>query len=671
MQKTITLGRADCGLFENAIRKEWLVTNGLGGYAAGTINGLNTRRYHGMLVAALRPPLARTLLVAKIDPVAHYGTELYSLACNEYVDGTIDPHGYRYLESFHLEGLIPVWTYVLADARLEQRVWMDHGHNTTYLTYTLTRATNPVLLRLTPLCTYRDYHSHSHGRWPLNLALISGGVEIKAFAEAQPYRIVADRGEVQIGGEWYWNFKHRAESLRGLDYSEDLFIPARFISSLEPGETMTLICSVEAVEPHCGLEALEAEQQRQARLLKQFPAGEPAWIRHLALAADQFIVKRPLAAKSEAEPPEMGATVLAGYPWFSDWGRDTMAALPGLTLATKRPDVAECILRTFAGYVNQGMLPNRFPDTGQEPEYNTADAALWYIQAIYQYTRHTGSLRLVRELYPTLIDIITWHEQGARYGIRVDPKDGLLFAGEPGLQLTWMDAKVGDWVVTPRIGKAVEVNALWYNALRSMADFSRRLGKRQAAKRFNNQADFVAANFQKRFWYEAGGYLCDVIDGPGGTSRHDGKRYDCRLRPNQLLAVSLPFNLLTEAQAKAVVDVCARYLWTSYGLRTLAAIDPAYTGYYGGSQLQRDSAYHQGTVWAWLIGPFVTAHYRAYGDAALARSFLTAIEHHLADACLGSINEIFDGDPPHSPHGCFAQALSVAELLRAWSDLAN
>jgi predicted glycogen debranching enzyme len=347
-----------------------------------------------------------------------------------------------------------------------------------------------------------------------------------------------------------------------------------------------------------------------------------------------------------------------------------MTALPGLTLVTKRPDVADSILRTYANYVSQGMLPNRFPDVGRDPDYNTVDATLWYFYAIQQHLLYTNELRLVRELYPVLVNIIEWHERGTRYNIQVDRKDGLLFAGEPGLQLTWMDAKIGDWVVTPRLGKPVEINALWHNALRVMADLSQRLRKWRAAKRYREQADFVAANFQKRFWYEAGGYLCDVIDGPGGDPRPDGKRYDCRLRPNQILAVSLPFKLLNDEQAKAVVDVCAHHLWTSHGLRTLAAKDPAYTGYYGGSQLQRDSAYHQGTAWTWLLGHFVTAHYRVYQDAALARSFLTALEYHLADACLGSISEIFDGDPPHAPRGCFAQAWSVAEILRAWRELA-
>lgn len=652
-----TLGRADCGHFKTASEKEWLVTNGLGGYASGTISGANTRRYHGLLVAALHPPVQRTVLVAKIDALAEYGNSTFPLFANEFGEGTIDPYGYRHLESFHLDGLIPVWTYALADARLEQRIWMKHGHNTTYLTYTVTRATDAVSLTLTPLCTYRDYHSHHRGSWSFEEKAIPQGFEICNAHGTQAYRVVADKGEFQLAPEWYWNFKHRLESYRGLDDREDLLAAGRFRASLQPGETLTIICSTEPVEPHAGDEALQQEQQRQANLLQVAPADEPAWVKQLTLAADQFIVQR------RTETGEAGKTVIAGYPWFGDWGRDTMIALPGLTLATHRPAVAADILRTFARYVSQGMLPNRFPEAGEEPEYNTVDATLWYFQAIYQHLLYTRQPALVKELYPTLVDIMDWHRRGTRYNIKVDPADGLLFAGETGVQLTWMDAKVGDWVVTPRTGKPVEINALWYNALRIMAELSKRLDKAKAARQYKEQADFVAGSFQQRFWFEPGGYLYDVIDGPDNTG------CDTSLRPNQIFAVSLPFQLLDKPRAKAVVDICARHLWTSYGLRSLAPNHAAYTGHYGGDAHRRDGAYHQGTVWSWLLGPFATAHYRVYGDAALARSFLTPIKEHLSDVCLGSISEIFDGDPPHKPRGCFAQAWSVAEILWAWQEI--
>jgi predicted glycogen debranching enzyme len=344
-----------------------------------------------------------------------------------------------------------------------------------------------------------------------------------------------------------------------------------------------------------------------------------------------------------------------------------MTALPGLCLYLGRPEVARSILQTFAHFVSKGLLPNRFSEAGGAPEYNTADSSLWYFHAIHQYLLTSEDGALLAELYPLLVEIIEWHRKGTRYNIRVDAKDGLLYAGEPGMQLTWMDAKIGDWVITPRIGKPVEVNALWHNALRVMALLSRKLKKTKAAKEYRQQADFTADNFRRRFWFAGGGYLCDVIDGPGGDPGLDGKLYDRRLRPNQILAVSLPFDLLNEEQAKAVVDVCARYLLTPYGLRTLAPNDPAYVGHYGGNQYERDSGYHQGTVWSWLLGPFVKAHLRVYGDSALAQSYLQPLISHLTESgCIGSISEIFDGDPPFTPRGGFARAWSVAELIEAW-----
>ena len=663
---TIQLGRADCGHYEIAARKEWLVTNGIGGFAAGTLSGAHTRRYHGMLIAALNPPLGRTMLVSKLDVTATYQGRDYPLFANRFTDGTVDPHGYQNLESFRLDGLIPVWHYVLADARLEQRVWMAHSHNTTYVTYHLTQGTGPVTLEIVPLVTYRDYHSQSHGGWSLGVEPVAGGFRVHAFDGAQPCTVVADRGEFTLDSAWYWNFNHELESERGLDSREDLLRPGRLTATLSPGETVTVICSTESITPHAGLDALTQERRRQAELLSGAPPDEPAWVRHLTLAADQFIVARSLA---DGMP---GATVIAGYPWFSDWGRDTMIALPGLTLTTGRPDLAAVILRTFARYVDQGMLPNRFPDAGETPEYNTVDATLWYIHAIYQHWQVTGDTGLAKELYPVLVDIIDWHRRGTRYGIHVDPDDGLLFSGTAGVQLTWMDAKVGDWVVTPRTGKAVEINALWHNALRVMAELGRHIGQPEAAiKNYSADADRVAETFRQRFWYEAGGYLYDVIDGPDGELDSAGRRGDASLRPNQIFAVSLPFKLLTDKQAQAVVDSCARELWTSYGLRSLTTSAKAYVGHYGGPPLARDGAYHQGTVWGWLLGPFATAHYRVYGDAVRARAYLAAMADHLADGCLGSISEIFDGDPPHSPRGCFAQAWSVAEVLRAWRELGN
>ncbi|MDT8283282.1 MAG: amylo-alpha-1,6-glucosidase, partial [Gammaproteobacteria bacterium] len=401
---------------------------------------------------------------------------------------------------------------------------------------------------------------------------------------------------------------------------------------------------------------------RQLALVDGLVAGYSDWIRQLALAADQFIVER----YQDGQP--VGKTIIAGYPWFSDWGRDTMIALPGLTLSTKRFDVAASILRTFARHVSEGMLPNRFPDSAQTPEYNTVDATLWYFHAIDQYTQHSGDRRLAAELYPILSEIIVWQQRGTRYGIKVDPQDGLLAAGEEGMQLTWMDARVGDRVVTPRIGKAVEINALWYNALHVMAGLAQQLGHKTQAAKFQKAAAQVKTGFQ-RFWNETRGCLFDVIDSPDGKPGNDGHSYDDSLRPNQLFAVSLPHSPLHAAQQKSIVDVCASELLTSHGLRSLARGDEAYVSHYQGSPVQRDGAYHQGTVWAWLIGPFVDAHYRVYQNAAIARSFLQPLGLHLSTACLGSISEIFDAQAPFTARGCFAQAWSVSEVLRVWHDL--
>jgi predicted glycogen debranching enzyme len=380
----------------------------------------------------------------------------------------------------------------------------------------------------------------------------------------------------------------------------------------------------------------------------------PGWIARLVLAADQFIARR-----ATPEEPD-GLTVMAGYPWFGDWGRDTMIALPGLTLATGRPDAARSILRTFARFVDRGMLPNRFPDAGEPPEYNTVDATLWYFEAIRAYHEATGDDGLLEDLFGVLESIVAAHRQGTRYGIRVDPADGLLASGVPGVQLTWMDARVGDWVVTPRTGKAVEVNALWYNALRAMAVFATRLGR--PASEYGALADRVAAGFE-RFWHEPGGHCHDVIDTPAGD--------DSTLRPNQILAVSLPESPLPPGRQRAVVDAVASRLLTSYGLRSLGPEHPDYRGRYEGDQRLRDGAYHQGTVWAWLLGPFALAHYRVYRDAEAARSFLQPLADHVSDYGVGSIAEVFDGDAPFRPGGCIAQAWSVAEILRAWHGLAR
>jgi predicted glycogen debranching enzyme len=649
----IELRRGELATFEAGAGREWLVTNGLGGYAAGSISGARTRRYHGLLVAALKPPVERTVLVAKLDVTARYRGEAFALGSNEYADGTVDPRGFELLESFALEGQTPVWRYAVGDAVLEQRVTMVHGENTTLVSLQLVSGSAPMTLTLKPFCTYRDYHGQTRGEgWALGTAPLPRGVEMRAFDGAQPYRLEIDRGTFTSAPGWYWSFKHRAETARGLDDREDLFVPGEFVATLTAGDKITLRLSTAAGE--AGPLAFTAERQRQLHVLSAAGiGGEPEWVQRLVLAADQFIVRRGAAAN--------GRTVIAGYPWFSDWGRDTMIALPGLALATGRHEVARNVLRTFAQFVSEGMLPNRFPDAGETPEYNTVDATLWYFHALDEYLAATGDRTLLSELYPVLLYIVEAHVKGTRYRIHAD-SDGLLYAGEPGVQLTWMDAKVGDWVVTPRIGKPVEINALWYRALVAMESFAALQGDALAERRFAQLKGTALRSFRRRYWSKERGYLADVVDGPGGSA-------DFSLRPNQLFAVSLDTGLLEREQARAVVDVAACELWTPVGLRSLAPREPGYAGRYAGGPRERDAVYHQGTVWSWLLGPFALAHFNVYRDAAAAQAYLAGIAPHLGEACIGQISEIFDGDAPHEPEGCVAQAWSVAEVLRAWRSI--
>jgi len=646
--RQIDFGQDVCGNLAIAETKEWLVTNGIGGYASGTVANLLTRRYHGLLIAATQPPLGRTLLVTKFDETAQYAGQQAPLFTNRWMGGHIDPHGYRQTERFFLDGTMPVWIFAFGDAQLEKRIWMQTGANTTYVQYRLARATRPLTLKVKALINFRDHHGETHGNgWTMQIEKINNGLQVTAFEGAQSFRILCDAGIVDVQHEWVRNFDLSIERYRGLPDSDDHLFAGEFTLTLQEGETVTFMLSAEAA-PNMDGQAALAERKTYDKTITGLAPGLP---QQLALAAEPFIVRR----NTPADPN--GHSVIAGYPWFGDWGRDTMISLPGLTLATGQFDVARSILRTFAQYVEQGMLPNRFPDAGETPEYNTVDATLWYFEAVRAYFEATGDVPLLEELYPVLEEIVVCHIQGTRYHIHMDPSDGLLHAGEPGVQLTWMDAKVGEWVVTPRTGKPVEINALWYNALRSMADFAKRLGK--PAHRYETRAQQVMSSFTK-FWNESVAYCFDVIDGPEGP--------DDSLRPNQLLAVSLFHSPLPGPKQKAVVDICARHLLTSHGLRSLSPLDPAYIGHYGGNMRQRDAAYHQGTVWAWLIGPFVSAHLKVYHNPAAARSFLTPLLLQLSDHGLGSISEIFDGDAPFTPRGCFAQAWSVAELLRVYRE---
>lgn len=663
-QPLVQCGSEVCGDLAAGLRREWLVTNGLGGYASSTVTGINTRRYHGLLVAALTPPVERTVLVGGFIEWVTYDGKRYPLSTHEYLGGTIDPQGYRYIQSFSLQGTLPVWTYAFGDALLERRLWMAYGSNTTYVMYTLVRGTLELDLEVTPLVTYRSFHALTSGQgWQIGVEARPQGAVIYAYDQARPFQLLADAGHFEQQGYWFWNFYHREEAARGLDSRSDLYVPGTFTITLRTGTPFTLALTTEPELAVNGMSSLASEQERQVQLLRRADAdtAQPV-VQQLTLAADQFIVQRqsPSEAKGTSDE-QQGKTIIAGYHWFNDWGRDTMISLPGLTLATGRSEEAAQILRTFARFVVDGMLPNNFPDSsGAVPGYNTVDATLWYVLAVYACYRQTNDTSLVDDLLPVLRQIVDYHLRGTRYHIGADPADGLLYAGEPGVQLTWMDAKIGDWVVTARIGKPVEINALWYNTLRILSHFLQERDD-DMAKHYQALADKARASFRTRFLLPGQLHLADVVDSPTGD--------DLTMRPNQILAISLPFPLLEGAEAEMVVNAVGRALLTPYGLRSLSRDDPAYRGDYNGDAGRRDSGYHQGPVWPWLMGAYVEAHYRTYRDTQAALALLQPFQYHLSDAGLGSISEILEGEAPHLPRGAIAQAWSVAEVLRVWREI--
>jgi predicted glycogen debranching enzyme len=625
---------------EDVWQTEWLETNGLGGWASGTVSGIHTRRYHGVLVAAVKPPVIRSVLVAKLDETLTIGGQSVDLSANRF-PGAIHPAGHHHIQSFERD-LFPQWQYAAAGVVLQKTVAAIHGENTTVVQYEALRAPDVFTLYLRPFYACRDYHSLQHAFDGIRRdGSFQDGIFQYRPVEFQPEVYIAVPGSsFHPEFNWYYRFEYAIEEYRGLDFQEDLFTPGVFECRLAAGSIVSVILSTDHPGGKSGRVLVAQETKRRKALV----AGINNKARRtLTLAADQFIVARDTNFK----------TVIAGYPWFTDWGRDTMIALPGLTLTTRRFDDAKKILRAFARSVDQGMLPNRFPDAGEAPEYNTVDATLWFFVAVYQYFLTAGDPSFVlEELLPVLIDIVEWHERGTRYGICVDA-DGLLRAGEPGVQLTWMDAKVGDWVVTPRIGKPVEINALWTNALMALAELLKAAGKKH--DRVLENANRAQSAFESSYWN--GEYLYDVIN---GDSRDES------IRPNQIFALSLPFPLLSDEKAKSVLRVVREKLYTPVGLRSLAPDDPRYIGHYGGDQRSRDGAYHQGTVWSWLLGPYVDA-LRRYGGPSAEREIKTVVENflpHIWEACRGSVSEIFDGDAPHHPRGCIAQAWGVAEWLR-------
>jgi len=687
----LSVGPDICRDVQAGLDHEWSVTNGLGGYAAGSLVGATTRSYHGLLVAALRPPVERDVLITKIDETIELpGKGILKLGVNEYRDGTIDPQGYSYLDTFSLEADVPCFRYRLDEnMTLEKRVWMEYGQNTTYVQYVLSampakgERDAPLTLTLTPYCLYRNYHSTTRGdaNWHFLVEDQGNRCRIRAYEGAPAcFLVLGSSAHYTPTGNWFWGVKHRRDAERGLPDSEDVYQPGTFRLQMTPGERVTIVLSSEpqlqaefggsqhevAVE-----KAWTRHQQRVQQLLATanqskdaLPQRDPVLAR-LILAADQFIVARPARARDSQPDSGQGhlstelKTVIAGYPWFTDWGRDSMISLPGLLLGTGRYDEARALLKAFASYTHGGLIPNRFPDSGEAPEYNTIDATLWLFYVLDRYIATTGDWSLLNELFLTLSSSVDWHVEGTSYGIGVDPADGLLRGGTPGVQLTWMDARVGDWVVTPRHGKPVEVNALWYYALTCMESWAGRFSL--DASRFSQLRSKVREHFARRFWYDAGGYLYDVVDVEGIAGQHDAS-----LRPNQLFAASLTPSLLTGEQMRSMLQKVTETLLTPLGLRSLSPDDPSYCKHFDGNQQQRDGAYHRGTVWQWLIGPYVDVHLSVYNDRAALRSLLQPLVQHLWDACLGTISEVAEPEPPFTPAGCYAQAWSVAEVLRCW-----
>ena len=661
----IRFGRAICGDLGQAERREWWLGNGLGAYAAGTVAGTLTRRYHGLLIAPVYPPLGRWLVFSKADATLLDGDREIPLFGNRWGGGAINPEGYVHLESFHLHGRMPVWRYALGERVIEQRIWLEPGANTVYVAYRLEIPPNPPLqkgggeaggifaLRVRLLVNARDHHiSMAPGGFAPQVATVGEQLHVTC-PDRFTLRFQALGGQLQSGWDWIENFDLPVERERGLPDRDAHLCVGQALLTLRPGVWVGAVASLcDDASADLGA-ALQRFFDRERALLDRAPPrladSPPDWIEQLTLAADSFLFARPLPDLPDGE------SVIAGYPWFGDWGRDTMIALPGLTLATGRLDSARRILLTFARFVDRGMLPNVFPGAGETPDYNTVDAGLWYFEAWRAYLEASDDGAALAEVFPVLAGMIDWHVRGTRYRIGMDPADGLLHAGEPGVQLTWMDAKVGDWVVTPRIGKPVEINALWFNALAIMADFAERLG--QASAPYAELAAKVRQGFQ-RFVRPAAAGLFDVLDGPTGN--------DPTLRPNQIFAVSLPHSPLDPEIQQIVVRVCGRELLTSYGLRSLAPEHPDYRPHYLGGVWERDGGYHQGPVWGWLLGHYALAEYRVHGDPAAAQARLQPIRDHLLDAGLGTVSEIFDGAAPHVPRGVPAQAWSVACVLEAW-----
>ena len=658
---------------EILLHREWLVTNGLGGYASGTVSGAVTRRYHGLLVASLAAPLGRVVMWSHVSETLCFGkNDSVSLGAEERAGGQLELKSAEYLREFRLEDGLPVWVYHVRDVVLEKRVTMPHLQNTVYVSYQIMAGDSRPRLELRPAFHFRHHEVQVNKgtSGPYRVSAVGDRYEIAAAKPGFPSVRMKVCGDAKftISATRVRQVVYRTEQLRGYVSEGDLWSPGYFDVDLAGNTPATVVASTEKweiVEVLGAEELLSSERRRRRRLLeKTRDRCRDKFAAELALAADQFIItpagRFEEAARAHAAGDEV-RTVIAGYHWFTDWGRDTMISLEGLTLQTGRWLEAGYILRTFNNYICDGLIPNMFSDSSKQGKYHTADATLWYFHAVNRYVEISQDRSTLEFLLPSLIDIIEHHLRGTRFNIHVDPADGLLVQGEEGYQLTWMDAKMGDWVVTPRRGKAVEINALWYNALCLVTKWLREHGDARAEV-YQQHAQRARDAFNERFWFADGGYLYDVVDCDGKNGTHD-----ISFRPNQLFAISLENPVLDQARWGAVVDLVEKKLLTPLGLRSLSPDDPEYKPIYSGDLRSRDGAYHQGTVWAWLIGPFVDAWLKVHSnDKERARKFLEVFPTHLSDDGFGTISEVFDAREPHLAGGCIAQAWSVAEVLRTW-----
>jgi predicted glycogen debranching enzyme len=642
------INKEHCRDLDQATTREWLETNGIGGFASSTIIGMNTRRYHGLLVAALHPPVGRIVALSSYQETIRLGSREYELGCNRYGD-TVHPQGYRHLD-YMQNTPYPTFGYKIGKAQIRKSVFMPYGRNATVVTY---ESDQDVSLDVRPLVAYRDYHHTTRQNGDISSSPEVGvnALRYTPYAGQPPLHISHTGGQFVGDGFWYFDFEYEVERYRGLDAVEDLFSPGSLTFALGPDEPVSLIASVDDPIPIDEVDEIRASEIDRRKNRSASIVVEDEFAVSLANAADTYVVKRDGNL----------STIIAGYPWFSDWGRDTFIALPGITLVTGRFDHAAGMLKAFAKACDKGMIPNRFPDHGEVADYNSVDASLWYIQAVNRYLDYTGDFAgIEEEIWPTIKSIVTHYHDGTRYGIHADT-DGLITAGEGNVQLTWMDAKVGDWVVTPRHGKPVEINALWYHALRVSEALATRFGDITFAEKASAYAERLQAVFEPTYWNEERGCLYDLVHA-------DGK--DGAIRPNQVLALSLPHRLVEQERSRKILEVIEQNLLTPRGMRSLWQGHPSYAGHYGGDQHSRDGAYHQGTVWGWLIGPFVTAYVNVNGRSEAARNqaaeFIEPFRSHLFEAGIGHISEIFDGDAPHESRGCYAQAWSVGEVLRCY-----